>query len=153
MVIEILSFSCSVRFLVTTNGGHLGMPNCKKLKRLHTRNILAQSWINFNQWFLRYCHFFVYAIFSNGPWRPSWIVNLHKFEIVPLKKSKRLHTRNIPAQSWINFIQWCWEIVIFMFVLFLVMAPGGHLGLSVCKKNEFRNHCDLSLTKIHSYFH
>ena len=29
--------------------------------------------------------FRVYAIFSNGPWRPSWIVNLHKFEIVPLK--------------------------------------------------------------------
>ena len=27
----------------------------------------------------------VYAIFSNSPWRPSWIVNLHKYEIVPLR--------------------------------------------------------------------
>ena len=40
-VIEILSFSCSVLFLVTANDGHLGMPNCKESKRLHTRNILA----------------------------------------------------------------------------------------------------------------
>ena len=67
LVIEILSFSCSVLFLVMANGGHLGMPNRKKSKRLHTRNILAKSWINFNQWFLRYCHFCIYAIFSNGP--------------------------------------------------------------------------------------
>ena len=29
--------------------------------------ILAQSWINFNYWFLRYRHFRVYPIFSNGP--------------------------------------------------------------------------------------
>ena len=36
-VIEILSFSCSVLFLVMANGGHLGMPNCKKSKRLHTK--------------------------------------------------------------------------------------------------------------------
>ena len=28
-VIEILSFSCSMLFLVTANGSHLGMPNCK----------------------------------------------------------------------------------------------------------------------------
>ena len=58
-VIEILSFSCSALLLVTVNGGYLGMPNCKKIKRLHTRNILAQSWINTNQWFLRYHHFHV----------------------------------------------------------------------------------------------
>ena len=47
-VIEILSFSCSVLFLVTANGGHLGMPSCKQSKGLHTRNILAQSWITLN---------------------------------------------------------------------------------------------------------
>ena len=54
-------------------------------KQLHTRNIMSQNWINFNQWFLRYRRFCVYAIFSNGPSHPSWIVNLHRFEIVPLK--------------------------------------------------------------------
>ena len=43
VVIEILSFSCSALFLVTANGDHLGMPNCRKSKWLHTRNILAQS--------------------------------------------------------------------------------------------------------------
>ena len=37
-VIEILSFSCSVLFLVTANDRHLGMPKCKKSKRLYTRN-------------------------------------------------------------------------------------------------------------------
>ena len=54
----------------------------KKSKRPHARKILAQSWINFIQWFLRYCHLRVYANFSNDPWRPSWIVNLHNYEMV-----------------------------------------------------------------------
>ena len=68
-----------------SNSSHLGIPNCKKIQRIHTRNILAQRRINFNQRFLGYCHFRVYAIFSNSPWRPSWIVNLHKYEIVPFR--------------------------------------------------------------------
>ena len=29
--------------------------------------------------------FSCYAIFSNSPWRPSWIVDLYKYEIVPLR--------------------------------------------------------------------
>ena len=96
-VIEILSFSCSALLLVAANSGHLGMPNCKKSKRLHTRNILAQSWINTNQWFLSYRHFHcLYAIFSNGPWRPSWIVKLHKYEMVSL--------RDYYDQIWPNYI-------------------------------------------------
>ena len=81
--IKILSFSCSALLLVSANGGHLGMLNCKKSKRLHRKNILARSWINTNQWFLSYRHFHcLYANFSNGLWRPSWIVNLHKYEMV-----------------------------------------------------------------------
>ena len=85
-VIKILSFSCSALSLVTANGGHLGMPNCKTSKRLHRRNILARTWISTNQWFLSYRHFHcLYAIFSKGPWRPSWIVNLHKYEMVSLR--------------------------------------------------------------------
>ena len=53
--------------LVTADDGHLGMQNCKRLKWLHTRNILAKA------------------------------------------GSRVL------------------EIVVFMFMLFLVTAPGGHL--------------------------
>ena len=70
---------------IFSNSSHLGIPNCKKIQRIHTTNILAQRRINFNQWVLRYCHFRVYAIFSNSPWRPSWIVNLHKYEIVSFR--------------------------------------------------------------------
>ena len=85
-VIKILSFSCSALLLVTAYGGHLGVPNCKKSKRLHRRNILARRWMNTNQWFLSYRHFHcLHAIFSNGPWRPSWIVYLHKYEMVSLR--------------------------------------------------------------------
>ena len=77
---------------------HLGIPNCEKLKLFHAIIILAESWINFNQRFLKYCHFHVCAIFSNGPWHPLWIVQLFNLE----KKS------------------------ILLFLLFF--SNGGHLG-------------------------
>ena len=32
-----------------------------------------------------HCLFCVNAILSNGPWWPSWIVNFHKYEIVPFR--------------------------------------------------------------------
>ena len=140
-----MSFSCSALFLVMANGGHLGMPNHIKSKWLHTRNILAQSWINFNQWFSRYCHFCVNAIFSNRPWGPSWIVNLHKFEIVPLKKSKQLHTRNILAQSWINFNQYFLRYCHFhVYAIFSngPWCPSLIVNLHKYEMVPFRDHCD-----------
>ena len=156
-VIQILSFSCSVLFLVMANGGHLGMPNCKKIKKekWETRNILAQSRINFNQWFLIYHHFRVYAIFSNGSLWSSWIVNLHKVEIVSLKKSKRLYTRNILAWSWINFIQW-----FFRYCHFRVCAifsnspwrPNWIVNLHKIWNDSIQGPLWLNLTKIHSCF-
>ena len=42
-VTEILSFSCFVLFLVTADGGHLGMPKCKKSKKLNERTILIEN--------------------------------------------------------------------------------------------------------------
>ena len=36
-----------------------------------SEGFLTYTLTNFNQWFLRYCHFCEYAIFSNSPWRPS----------------------------------------------------------------------------------
>ena len=45
-VIEILSISCFVLFLVTLDGGHIGMPNCEMSKWLHTRVFVTQSWYN-----------------------------------------------------------------------------------------------------------
>ena len=127
------------------NSSHLGIPNCKKSKRLHTRNNLAQSWINFIQWFLRYHHFPVYTSFSNGPWQPSWIVNLHEYEIVPFKKSKQFHTRNILAQSWTNFIQ-----RFLRYCQFCVCAifsnspwwPSWIVNLHKYQMVPFRDHCD-----------
>ena len=46
MVIEILSFSCSVLFLLTADGNHLAVPNCKKIKWLNAKIIVTQSRYN-----------------------------------------------------------------------------------------------------------
>ena len=80
--IKILSFSYSALFLVTAA---ILESQTAKIQQIHTRNILAQRRINFNQWVLKYYHFRVYAIFNNSPWQPSWIVNLHKYEIFPFR--------------------------------------------------------------------
>ena len=98
------------------NGSHLGMPNCKKPKWLHTRNILARSWINFNQHFLRYRHFCVYAIFSNGS-----VLFLLKFWNQSMQKS-------FWHKSGQNPLSGHWDIVIFMFCA--IFSNGGHLGYS-----------------------
>ena len=63
VVIEILSFSCSGLFSAKASGCNLGITNSNNSKQLHTRHILTQSWINFNQWFFRYRHFHVYILF------------------------------------------------------------------------------------------
>ena len=119
-VIEILSFSCSALFLVTA--AILESQTAKKIQQIHTRNILVQRRINFNQWFLRYCHFRVYAIFSNSPWRPSWILNLHKYEIVPF--------RDHCDQIWTKYIH-----------VFLRYGRLSKIGLVKHKVG----HCDLTL--------
>ena len=85
--------------LVTANDGHLGMQNWKKKlksKRLHTRNIPAQSWININQWFLKYRHFRVYAILVtvSGSHLDRDIVIL-----------RQLSAKNFLTQIWSNFIK------------------------------------------------
>ena len=43
VVIEILSFSCSVLLLVKVDGHHLTVPNCEKLKWLNAKIIVTQS--------------------------------------------------------------------------------------------------------------
>ena len=99
------------------------MPNCKKSEQLHTRNSLAQSWINFNQWLLRNCHFRVYAIFSNGPWWPSWIVNLHKFEIVPFKILK---TTSCKKQSGTKLYQFQPTVLeVLSFLCYAIFSNGS----------------------------
>ena len=44
VVIEILSCSCFVLFLVTADGYHLALPNCEKSKWLNAKIIVTQSW-------------------------------------------------------------------------------------------------------------
>ena len=127
----------------------------KKSKRLHTRNILAQSWINFNKWLLRYRHCNSYATFSNGPWWPTWLVNLHKFEIVPFKKSKRLHTENILAQSWMNFNQWFLRYCHFLVHAIFSNGPWRPSWIVNLHKYEmvlFRDHCGRILPKYMQVF-
>ena len=46
MIIGILSVSCSVLFLVTADGNHLAMPNCKKSKWINAKIIVTESWYN-----------------------------------------------------------------------------------------------------------
>ena len=45
VVIEILSFACSVVLLVKADGNHLAVPNCKKKSEwLNAKIIVTQSW-------------------------------------------------------------------------------------------------------------
>ena len=61
--IEVLSTSCFVLFLVTTDGRHLGLPNCKQSNWLHVRIVVTIP--------LRFSllHFFV-TYFSNRRCHP-----------------------------------------------------------------------------------
>ena len=46
VVMEILSFSCFELFLVTADGDHLAVPNCKKSKCPNVKIIVTKSWYN-----------------------------------------------------------------------------------------------------------
>ena len=46
VVIEVLSFSCSVLFLVMADGDHPAMPYCKKSKWLNAKIIVTESGYN-----------------------------------------------------------------------------------------------------------
>ena len=130
------------------NGGHLGMPNCKKSKWVHTRNILAQSWINFNQWFLKYCHFHVDAIFSKSPWRPSWKVNLHKFVIDPLKKIKTASFGHNPLSHY-------WDIFIFKFCAIFSNSkwrPSWNAKLQKTKTASCKKHSGTKWINFNQWF-
>ena len=133
---EILSFSCLSLFLVTANGGHLGMPNCKKKKKkkkkkkskgLHTRNILAPTWIDFIRWFLQYRHFRVNAAFSNGPWQPSLQVY---FYLILKQLNVRIILTQVKSKSIRRLLSFSCS------VLFLVTANGGHFGLPNCENSK-----------------
>ena len=58
LVIEILSFSCSVLFVVTADGDHLAILNCKKSKWLNAQIIATESWYNsFHREIFILCYF------------------------------------------------------------------------------------------------
>ena len=60
MVIEILSFSCSVLFVVTADGDHFAILNCKKSKWLNAQIIATESWYNsFHREIFILCYFLV----------------------------------------------------------------------------------------------
>ena len=46
VILEILCFSCSVLFLVTADGDHLELPNCKRSKWLNAKITVIESCYN-----------------------------------------------------------------------------------------------------------
>ena len=81
-VIEILSFSCSALFLVIA--AILESRAAKKYNGFNRKHSGTKT-DQFQPMGPKILSFSLYAIFSNSPWRPSWIVNLHKYEIVPFR--------------------------------------------------------------------
>ena len=64
-VIEVLSFSRSLLLLVKADDDHLAVPNYKKkIKMLHAKIIVTQSWYNSIQRF--FFPFLYFAILSKG---------------------------------------------------------------------------------------
>ena len=112
MVIEILSISCYVLYLVTADDGHLGMPNSKQSNLLHARIIVIQNWYDSIEIFF-VSHF---AIFSNGS-RLHWsILNYEKkthcrkhFDINLIK----IRYINVPCQNSVKYTQWLWRSFLF----------------------------------------
>ena len=110
--------------LVTANGGHLVIPSCKKSKPLHTRNILAQSWINFNQWFMRYHHFRVFLFLVTAPG-----ISLDGYILLFLFNFETSQCKNHFDTNLVKIHLVVIEILSFSrSVLFLVTANGGLLG-------------------------
>ena len=66
-VIEVVSFSCFWQFLVMADGGHLVMPNCKKLNWCHARIIVTRSWQNSTEIF-SVSHFPIFRDQSHLHW-------------------------------------------------------------------------------------
>ena len=127
------------------NCGHLGKPNCKKIKTVSSKKYHGTKLDQFQPWFLRYRHFRAYAIFSNGSWRPSSTVSLHKFEIVLFKKSKPLHTRNILTLNWIDFILWFLRYCHFRVCAIFSNGPwwpSWIVSLHTYEMVPFKDHCD-----------
>ena len=81
-VIEILSFSCSALFLVTT--AILESQTAKNITDSYKKHS-GQKLDQFQPMGLEILSFSCLCYFYNSPWRPSWIVNLHKHEVVPFR--------------------------------------------------------------------
>ena len=64
VIIEMLSFSCSVLILVKADGDHLAVPNCKKSIWLNAKIIVIQRWYNSTKDF--FSSFILGYFFSKG---------------------------------------------------------------------------------------
>ena len=84
-------------------------------------------WHKFGQNLLSGCWviviFMFCAIFSYAKWQPSWNAKSQKIKTASHKKHSG--TKLVSTYG-------SWDIVIFVFMLFLVMAPEGLLGQSIC---------------------
>ena len=126
VVIEILSFSCSVLLLVKADGNHLAVPNCKKKKSkwLNAKIIVAQSWYNSTE---RVFQFYTWLFLV----RDAILTGLF------LSNFKGTHCKNHFDTSLVKILYAVIEILSFSgSVLFLVTANDGHLGMPNCKESK-----------------
>ena len=70
---------------IFSNSSHLGIPNCKKNTTDSYKKHSGTKTDQFQPIDLKILSFSCICYFSNSPWRPSWIVNLYKYEIVPFR--------------------------------------------------------------------
>ena len=80
-VMEILSFSCSAPFCTAAILKSQTAKNTTDSYKKHSGTKTDQ----FQPIGLKILSFSCLCYFSNSPWRPSWIVNLNKYEIVPFR--------------------------------------------------------------------
>ena len=64
--------------------------------------------------------------------RLSWMVNLHKFEVVPFKKMKADKKHSVTNLDQFHPMVLEIRVLSFLGLWILITAPGGHLGLSNC---------------------
>ena len=114
------------------------------VKELHARIILTNIWSKFIPQLLRYCHFMLFATFSNVRWQPSLNVNCKKVEISSCQNHSDIKLVEI------------YSVVLevsYFSSRFAIFSTKRQLGWSIffmSKRTLCKNHSDTNLLQIHS---
>ena len=85
-----------------------------------------------------------------GPWRPSWIVNLHKFDIVLFKNKKNVSYKKHSDIKLPEFQPLVLEVFSFLCLFYFSNGFGGYLGRSFLfnfETTQCKNHLTQSWSK------